>query len=150
MTACSLMGLPAVVISLSVLIAAVCYMQGFRSVAYAFVASIAALGANSAIKSIFRRTRPETMYVESMAIKSYSFPSGHAFGSMVFYGLIGYLCYQRLDKPFNIVGAVLLGMLIIAIGVSRVSLGAHFPSDVLIGWILGGLALVFIIKIFGL
>lgn len=150
MTACSFMGLPVVVVSASLMIAAVCYMQGLKSVAYAFMASAAALGANSIVKLIFRRLRPETMYVESMAIKSYSFPSGHAFGSMVFYGLIAYLCYQHVAKPFNIVGALLLAFLIIAIGVSRVSLGAHFPSDVLVGWLLGGVALVLIIKAFGL
>lgn len=147
MTLCSFLGLPAIVVTVSVVIAVVCYLQGKKNLSLAFSGAVLALGANSLIKLLVHRTRPDTLYVESMAIKSYSFPSGHAFGAMVFYGLIAYLCYQNLSKPFNLLTAILLGLLILAIGTSRVSLGAHFPSDVLVGWLLGGAALLTIIKL---
>jgi undecaprenyl-diphosphatase len=81
-----------------------------------------------------------------MKIHSYSFPSGHAFGAMVFYGLWAYLAYKYLPHPWNITVAAILAVLIVLIGVSRVYLGAHFPSDVIGGWLLGGLFLVCIIK----
>jgi undecaprenyl-diphosphatase len=80
-----------------------------------------------------------------MKIKSYSFPSGHAYGGMVIYGLLAYLAYKHLPHPWNLLSALLLGMLIIVIGVSRVYLGAHFPSDVAVGWLLGAITLALIL-----
>lgn len=147
MTMCSFLGLPVVIVSASVISALICYRQDLKNLAAAFSLVVIALGANSVLKMIFHRTRPETLYVQSMAIKSYSFPSGHAFGSMVFYGLIAYLCYQHLSQPANIIIPVLLAVLIGAIGLSRIFLGAHFPSDVVSGWLLGGAALTLLIKV---
>lgn len=147
MTLGTFLGLPAVVVTASVVVALICYLQDRKDISLAFGLAVVTLGANGILKMIFHRNRPDTLYVQSMAIKSYSFPSGHAFGSMVFYGLIAYLCYQHLSQPFNIIVPVLLGVLIFMIGLSRIFLGAHFPSDVLSGWLLGGLALVVIINV---
>ena len=77
MTIVSFLGLPAVIVSASLLIMAVSYRQEYKNVSAAFGLAIVALGGNGVLKMLFRRVRPETMYVESMAIKSYSFPSGH-------------------------------------------------------------------------
>lgn len=150
MKASSFMGLPVIVVTASFVLAIICYLKGLKNVSLAFILSALALGVNTIIKLGFQRPRPDTIYVESMAIKSYSFPSGHAFGSTVFYGLIAYLCYRHLDSPFNILVPALLGLLILSIGVSRVSLGAHFPSDVLVGFVLGAVALTLIIKVCGI
>jgi membrane-associated phospholipid phosphatase len=86
------------------------------------------------------------MYVAHMRIHSYSFPSGHSFGATVFYGLLAYLAWSRLPHPWNLLVVLLLVLLIILVGLSRVYLGAHFPSDVVVGWLLGGLSLFVIIK----
>lgn len=150
MKASSFMGLPAVVVTASLVIAVGCYLKGLKNISLAFALSACALGVNTIIKLGFQRPRPDTLYVKSMAIKSYSFPSGHAFGSMVFYGLIAYLCYRHLDRPFNIIAPGVLGALIFSIGLSRVSLGAHFPSDVLVGFALGAIAFALIIKVCGI
>lgn len=147
MTVCSFLGLPVVVVSVSLLVAVVCYLQDRKNVSTAFLLVVVALGANGVLKIIFQRARPETIYVQSMAIKSYSFPSGHSFGSIVFYGLIAYICYQHLSSPLTIIAPMLLALLILIIGVSRIFLGAHFPSDVVSGWLLGGVALAVIIKV---
>jgi undecaprenyl-diphosphatase len=146
MMLCTFLGLPVVIVTMSFMLAGYYYWQDRKNLAAAFSLAVVALGANGILKLILHRSRPDTLYVQSMAIKSYSFPSGHAFGSMVFYGLIAYLAYQQFSQPFNSLVPVVLGLLIITIGISRIFLGAHFPSDVVSGWLLGALALVAIIK----
>lgn len=98
------------------------------------------------LKEFIHRTRPDTVYVTAMKFKSYSFPSAHALGSLLVFGMLAYLARQHLPAPWDMVVPVMLGVLIFLIGVSRVYLGAHYPTDVLGGWILGGLALFLIIK----
>jgi membrane-associated phospholipid phosphatase len=72
----------------------------------------------------------------------YSFPSGHTFNSTVTYGLVALVAWRSsLTAPLRRVIAVGLVILVAAIGLSRIGLGVHYPSDVLAGW-LGGLAFV--------
>jgi undecaprenyl-diphosphatase len=93
-------------------------------------------------------------------MNSYSFPSGHALGSMVVYGTLVLLLTRgkakRTDNthtPTANASSILrcpawfdlgqVGLLIFCIGASRVYLGAHYPTDVLGGWAVGlGLALL--------
>ena len=148
MQAATFIGYPAVIIALSVLLSLVSWLKGYANIAYASLACLVALGGNTILKHVIHRSRPDTMYVDNMRFHSFSFPSGHAFGSMVFYGLIAYLALQHLPKPWNVIVAVVLAIAIVLVGVSRVYLGAHFPSDVMAGWLLGALSLVIIIKVF--
>lgn len=92
----------------------------------------------SLIKLFFRRTRPPTIYTESMRIKSYSFPSSHAYSAMLS------ACYlYAMSVHYGACwGGVVLGVALL-IGVSRVYVGAHYPSDVVAGWLLGLTACVF-------
>ncbi len=100
---------------------------------------------DSIIKLIVGRARPATEYAESMIIHTNSFPSGHSAGSMIAYGLLAYLAWNLLPQPWNYIVAVILALLIILIGISRVYLGAHFPSDVVAGWLLGAVVLLAVI-----
>ena len=97
------------------------------------------------IKLLTARARPLTEYAASMHIKTFSFPSGHTSGSTIAYGLLAYLAWHMLPQPWNYIATVLLVALIIIVGVSRVYLGAHFPSDVVAGWILGLIVLLVVI-----
>lgn len=107
---------------------------------------------NEALKAFFQRTRPDAAALVSA--KGYSFPSGHAMISFAFYGLLGYLLWQYGRRRHNLAikfGALLAWFLAIAVGISRIYLGVHFPSDVVAGyaaggaWLLGCIMALFII-----
>lgn len=104
------------------------------------VVAMSALFASS-LKLVLRRKRPHTDYAAAMFFKTYSFPSGHAAVSISCYGLVAYLCLAS-GSPLLVAVGVLLIPIVLSIGVSRVYLGAHFPSDVIGGWIFGGIGLV--------
>ena len=88
---------------------------------------------NFLLKLLFMRDRPyELMIIDEVG---YSFPSGHAMAALGFYGFIIYLLWHfNLAKSAKIIFSVLLGVLIILIGVSRIYLGVHYASDVLAGY----------------
>lgn len=137
----SYLGLPAVVITASIILSIVAYVQHRWRLAITFGLVGIAIGFNTIIKNILGRARPDTLYVGQMKFKSYSFPSGHTLGATVFYGLLAYLAYKTLPAPWNIVVTGALIILIILIGLSRIYLGAHYPTDVIGGWVLGGIML---------
>lgn len=91
---------------------------------------------NSLIKLFFMRGRPtlEHLVVEH----SYSFPSGHSTGSVLLYGTIIILLPLFIKKkPLTRLLQLLLGVGILFIGISRIYLGVHFPSDILGGFCFG-------------
>ena len=85
------------------------------------------------IKDYICRPRPD-----GSGLSGFSFPSGHSTVSMCFYGIIIYLVYTYVRNDFwrNFLIA-LFGLWIFMVGVSRLWLGAHFPTDVLAGMFLG-------------
>ncbi len=84
---------------------------------------------NNVIKVIIKRGRPE---VVALAVeKSFSYPSGHMMASVTFYGILFYLVLKSdLKKGIKIPLEILLFILPILIGLSRIYLGVHYPSDV--------------------
>lgn len=101
-----------------------------------------ALNIGSALKLTIRRRRPDTHYANSMRMRTYSFPSGHSVGAMVVYGSFAWLALQFLPAWLAFVVVIDMILLILAIGVSRVYLGAHYASDVLAGWLLGAVGVL--------
>jgi undecaprenyl-diphosphatase len=107
----------------------------------------ATLLVGAVLKLIFERARPVTEYAMSMRIHTFSFPSGHSSGSTITYGLLAYFAIMKLPTPWNVIAGAVLAALPIFVGLSRVYLGAHFPTDVVAGWILGLIVLVIVIVI---
>jgi len=103
------------------------------------------IGVDSIIKLTVRRHRPPTEYVHQMLLHTYSFPSGHACASMLGYGLLGYMAWKWLPAPWGLVSVIASGILIFLVGLSRVYLGAHYPTDVIGGWLIGAIGLAIII-----
>jgi undecaprenyl-diphosphatase len=94
---------------------------------------------NAGLKTVFARPRPEVVD-HLVVVVTHSFPSGHALMSAAIYLMLAGLPGHELMNPrlrHYLVGlAVLLTLLI---GISRVYLGVHWPSDVLGGWFIGSL-----------
>ena len=91
------------------------------------------------VKFIIRRDRPIYMAVSETG---FSFPSAHALISIAFYGLMIFLVLKYLKhKPLKIILTILLSVVIILLGLSRIYLGVHYTSDVFAGFLLGGLIL---------
>lgn len=108
----------------------------------AFILGAVAFSVNTLLKLVLRRRRPYGRIVMTLGVNSYSFPSGHAFGSVIFYGLLAILDARYLARPWNILTAFFIWLLVGLIGLSRIYLRYHYPSDVLAGWALGGLSLL--------
>ncbi|MDQ6887527.1 MAG: phosphatase PAP2 family protein [Gemmatimonadota bacterium] len=93
---------------------------------------------DQALKLAVHRSRPE--YASTFLHgHSYSFPSGHAMGSIIGYGMLIYISRHAWQARRHLRRAAYSGatLLVIAIGLSRILLGVHYPSDVLGGWAAG-------------
>jgi len=96
---------------------------------------------NSGLKAVFERPRP--LHNHGFIVEhGWSFPSGHAFGAIVFYGMLAYVLLRVLPHRWHrwvIAGAVAM---IGVIGLSRIVLQVHYFSDVVAGYISGSAWLV--------
>ena len=104
---------------------------------------IACLGAvilNQGLKLFFARPRP-LLWTRLIAETSYSFPSGHALGALVLYGFWAYVLATRFPQKQKLIYTISV-LLISAIGLSRLYLGVHYPTDILAGYAIGFLWLV--------
>jgi undecaprenyl-diphosphatase len=87
------------------------------------------------LKNVFQRTRPQPFF-ETLLPASYSFPSGHSLLSFCFYGVLAAILTRRIERRlFQIIIWTVAGSLVALIGLSRIYLGVHYPSDVLAGYI---------------
>lgn len=132
-------GSPAFVAGLVVVMAIWCWRRSEHVLAVGIVAICAGEALlDGVLKRVVHRVRPE-FGARFLHGQSFSFPSGHAFGSIVAYGLLAFLIVD-FYRPDRTVRRVILGVaatLIFAIGISRTYLGVHYPSDVMGGWAAG-------------
>ena len=102
---------------------------------------------NQVIKHIIRRPRPNVLRLVEES--GYSFPSGHSMVSMAFYGIIFYLVYKNVsNKYLKWILIILLSLLILSIGFSRIYVGVHYFTDVAGGFLLGLAYLIIYINIY--
>jgi membrane-associated phospholipid phosphatase len=110
--------------------------RGDRRAAYSLLAVFLASEAlNWVLKNLVGRSRPD-LFHEIATLHTYSFPSGHAMSGAAVYGMIGVVLareHPRLRWPL----AFAIPALVVLIGVSRIFLGAHWPTDVIAGWAAG-------------
>jgi undecaprenyl-diphosphatase len=126
---------------LSAVIAVFLLWRRHRRLAGAWViALLGILPINGGLKALFQRVRP--LHDHGFIVEpGWSFPSGHAFGAMVFYGMLAYVLLRltpRFHRAIIAAAVLLIGM----IGISRILLQVHYFSDVMAGYAAGAAWLV--------
>lgn len=119
------------------------YLVGLHWTVYVVFSYLFSAGA----KQIIGRERPDEIY-HLIEASSPALPSGHALKSTIVYAGIYLLLKQYLTLSASQQKALRLILLLpIAIGLSRIFLGVHWPSDVILGWLFGGVIFIIFAKL---
>lgn len=126
-------------ITIGTILVIIAFIKKYRKEAITFVLITGLIPIISSIlKTIIQRPRPPLYFHPQLTQLDYSFPSGHAMGSLVFYITLSYFIYNfTKNKRLRSISFVISTLLIIFIGISRVYLGVHYPTDVLAGYLAG-------------
>lgn len=119
----------------------------FATAALVLAATISGAILSNVLKDIFLRARPDIV-PHLVFVDTASFPSGHAMNSAIAFLTLGALLTRtqkrRAARLYLVAIAILLTLLV---GISRVYLGVHWPSDVVAGWIVGAAWAIFCLAI---
>ncbi|MBX4196209.1 phosphatase PAP2 family protein [Candidatus Pacearchaeota archaeon] len=144
MKAITTIGNPLVLLSLIIVFFLVLHLKK-KDMRVAALALGGGLVLEQILKFSIQRQRPDHPVIKAIG---YSFPSGHAMMSMIFFGLIMYLFSHSIrSKAYRILFIMANCLLILLIGISRVYLGVHYITDVIGGFIIGLVWLLTSIKI---
>ena len=141
------LGEPTVLIAAGLITAVLLWRAGHRHLPWVLIAiTLIGRGVTEIQKYSVARARPE-LEPHLVIVKTSSFPSGHAASSMIFYltMALALTAGSRLHRPAA-AAAILLSLLI---GISRVMLGVHWPSDVIGGWAFGMLWVLLTLRLAG-
>lgn len=126
---------------LSLIVLGVCgflALQGLdRYALFVFLSSLTGWMLNDLLKLAFGRPRPDIV-PHLREVVTLSFPSGHAMTSAVVYLTLGALLMRLTTRTVTRVYCIGAAMLTtVLVGLSRIYLGVHYPSDVIAGWLIG-------------
>ena len=124
-------------------ILAIILIKGLKKKLFLLTGIVGTAGLNVVLKHIIQRERPNINRL--IPEKGYSFPSGHSMMSMAFYGMLIFLIFKYVkNTALKWTLIVILTILLSTIGITRIYLGVHYPSDV-IGGFLVSLTYLFIL-----
>ncbi len=133
----SLGGITIICVAATITITFFLVLGRYKTTLVMLCSSFGGIALSFALKYLFARPRPDES-LHMVMTETFSFPSGHAMSSAVVYlslaGLLAKIQRQRKVKIFTLAVALLLVFLI---GISRIYLGVHYPTDVLGGWSVG-------------
>lgn len=127
-----------VMLIVTTIMLAVFMWRGWRREAVALLVCLAGAGLlNQLLKLLFARPRPDWLPVVEEV--GYSFPSGHSMVSFCVYGFLAYAFSRNYSSiRQRVVAFSIAGIVVALIGISRIYLGVHYPTDVLAGFVAGG------------
>ena len=122
------------------------YLRRWREIEGLAICLTGGAALNFWLKYVFHRSRPDLLRVVQEI--GYSFPSGHVIASMCFYGMGAFLIMRTISswrwRLTILTAAVILN---VAIGISRIYLGVHYPTDVVAGYAVGSMWVSFCISL---
>ena len=123
-----------------------CLNKKYRSAYLLLLVVTASTLSTHLLKLVFVRPRPDVLLNQ---LETFSFPSGHATAAIALYGVLAYIFSQLPKKtPRRYVALIVLLLLIVLVGFSRIYLGFHYLSDVIAGYAVGALWLAVSIYLF--
>jgi membrane-associated phospholipid phosphatase len=121
-------------------IAALALTKHWRGVFALATAVVATQAVVQLMKLIVERPRPGQSLIEATG---FSFPSGHAATSVAFYGTLALIGMRACrTAPARVAIAAAAALVVLAVGGTRIYLGAHYPTDVVAGWLTGGILML--------
>lgn len=137
-----------VIIPLTLILTLYCWMKKENFIGFMIPINLGLITLlNVLLKNIVQRPRPSDIAL--IRETGYSFPSGHSMVSMAFYGFLIYLIHRYVkDSHKSNLLILLLTVLIMSIGLSRIYLGVHYASDVVSGFLLSVSYLIVFTSIF--
>lgn len=111
-----------------------------------FLTGLSTLVVQEGVKLLVARPRPE-LWPRLFEVTGYAFPSGHALASATLYPLLALDLTRGAPPPRRALALGLAASLCLYIGIGRVYLGVHWPSDVLAGWALGLALLAGVVRV---
>lgn len=143
------LGTPLVMIGICVAFGLLFLLMGRKLAAFMLLISLLlSYGLNTLLKTMFGRERPVFEHLTDAS--GYSFPSGNAMISIAFYGMLAYglsTVLFRRQPAIRLAVVIIVSLLILAIGVSRIYLGVHYASDIAAGYAAGGFCLLLMIML---
>jgi undecaprenyl-diphosphatase len=132
------LGSTTLLVLLTLIVAGFLFIDGKRhSAVFVLLATSSGAVLSYLLKALFDRPRPD-LVAHLVEVHTLSFPSGHAMGAALTYLTLGVLVVRteqrRRLKAYVLSVAVVLTLMV---GISRVYLGVHWPTDVLAGWCVG-------------
>lgn len=119
-------------------------IKNWRIPLFATIVVLSTFLVNIVLKNLFARLRPdETLRLVEISEGSLSYPSGHSMTAIAFYGFLALLVIRTKVKSYlKVLINLVLIVLILVVGISRIYLGVHYPSDVLAGFWTGLICLM--------
>ncbi len=115
------------------------YFRLFRSLLLFIIAMAGQAALHHSFKWLFARPRPSNL-INYRVPESLSFPSGHAIAAICLYGMIAWIVTREIENPAVKAGVwIFTIILVFLVGVSRVYIGVHYPTDVLAGFVAGSI-----------
>lgn len=128
-------GMPIVIIMIMVMAILYQFLGHRRELIFIAYVMMGSWLINKLLKQVFQRDRP--MFHRIAEASGYSFPSGHSMNAFALYGAIAFLIWKHVPTLFGRIMIIILSSLfIVIIGVSRIYLGVHYPSDVIGGYLM--------------